>query len=147
MIEYKFLIHYFGAMKRIVLSAILMYCFNFAFSQISNAAQDIDFFSKSLKIQGYQEEKLKKIIDKKYLDLEKINKLRTIDEKKYREKRRNVVIIAERSIRLILNEKQIVLWQKYKKQERIKNGQLISDLQKKGANKEDILDAQYGIIN
>ncbi len=147
MIEYKYLFQYFGRMKRFVtLSVLILFGFSL-FGQTAEIKSEIEMYTKVLKISETQKERLEEIVNRKYQDLETIKTSRSIDESIYRAKRRSIYQGELQSIRLIIKEEQLDLWAKFLKEERLKNAKLIKDLNTKNANKEDLMDAQYGIID
>ena len=147
MIEYEYQFQYFGGMNKYIVLAFLCFGFVSVFGQFENAEDEISYFNQTLKIEADQESSLEKIIERKYSNLEAIASLRNSDETTFRQKRRNIYEGTNSAVRLLMKEHQLSLWINYKKAERLKNAQKIKELQSKGASKDDLLDAQVGIIN
>lgn len=146
MIEYDYLFQYFGRMKKYAILAFLSFGFLTAFGQFQSASEEISFFKQRLNIEKDQEQKLEKVINRKYEDLASIAVLRNSDEKVFRQKRRSIFEGTNSSIRLMMKEQQMDLWVAYKKEERLKNAKKIKELKASGASEDDLLDAQIGII-
>lgn len=134
-------------MKQIVILLVLVFSSMALFGQAEQIRADIDFFTESLQIQDDQEQDLSKIIQKKYDDLSSISTLKNSNEQKFRQKRRVIYRLSDNSIRMILKEEQLEKWDELNRAKRVKNAALIKELQSKNANKEDLKDAQYGIVN
>jgi hypothetical protein len=147
MIEYEYLFQYFGRMKKFIILGFLCFAFLSVFGQFENAVEEVSYFKKTLNIEPDQITSLEKIIERKYADIASISSLRNGEESVFRQKRRSIYEGANSAIRLLVKEDQLQLWRAYKKEERLKNAQKIKDLQSKGAPEEDLLDAQFGIIN
>ena len=117
------------------------------FSQEEKIQSEVSFYVQKLELETDQLEQTTKIIQLKHMELVSISKSRHISEDLFRSKRRNVYTGAEFSIRLILKATQIEHWNNFKKEQRIENAKVIQELLKKSAGKQDLKDAQVGIIN
>lgn len=134
-------------MKSILVFFTLIIAFSGIKAQENVVQQEMDYFTKELKIKKEQRAALSQIIIRKQEQLEAIASLRANDENHYRAKRRNIVIGAERSIKQMLNKDQLPHWHEYKSKTRIANAKRIKDLRANDASKQDLLDAQAGIVN
>ena len=93
----------------IVLSVFLLSSFS-AFSQVSNEGAEIDMYETALKLDNEQKAIVTGIIEKKSKNLILISEHRSINESEFRVKRRNIYKGAQQSIRLVLKEEQLPLW-------------------------------------
>ncbi len=134
-------------MKRILGLIVLFFCFYGISAQESQIQTDMEFFSQKLNIEASQRASLSKIIIRKHQDLEAIIALRSTDENLFRQKRRSIVSGAEGSIKMMLSEDQMKLWYTYKADMRKANAERTATLKANNADKQDLLDAQYGIKN
>lgn len=107
--------------------------------------KDAKHFVKVLKLDKVQKIKMQDILSQKYKNLDAISALEKEDHALYRSKRRAIYSGMDGSIRLILNREQIDLFDVEKRRQRLVNAEKIQQLQAKGADVEDIMDAQFGI--
>lgn len=133
-------------MKRILVAVILVFSFSSIFSQEIRISEEMNFYTKELKIKQDQTAKLSKIVIRKHNDLASIADLETSDQALFRVKRRNIHKGAEHSIRMILKNDQAELWKIYSLKTRMARAEKIKSLQARNASKQDLLDAQYGIL-
>lgn len=127
---------------------ILFYTINLGLNgQPDLINSELKFYDSKLNFNEDQKDKVLLILKRKNQELESISSSRSLDENRFRKKRRNVYAGVDQSIRLILERSQLEAWSEYKREQRRINAQKINELKAINASKEDILDAQYGISN
>jgi light-regulated signal transduction histidine kinase (bacteriophytochrome) len=134
-------------MKRLLVAIALVFSFSTIFSQEARIGEEMNFYTKELKIEQDQRAALSKIVIRKYEHLASIADLEYANQNLYRSKRRSVYQGTENSIHMILNADQIELWKAYRLKTRKARAEKIKSLQARNASKQDLLDAQYGIID
>lgn len=134
-------------MKRILVLISIFCPLAILTGQENRVQQDFKFYVEELALQADQQPELSRILIRKQNQLDEISHLSENDPSLYRKKRRSIYIGTEASIKMILNEGQLQNWQSYKIKARKTNGERMIKLRQSKASKEDILDAQYGIVN
>lgn len=137
-------------MKKLILWSFLL-IFSGSINGQKNSELQVQKEAKHyVKVLDLNEDQIAKIEDvfvHKYESLNEIALMESTDLELFRAKRRAIYAGTDQSIRLLLNREQIELFDIEKRRQRLANSERIAKLQKQGADKEDILDAQYGIKN
>lgn len=133
--------------------ANLLFLMILVFMSNTISAQTMKDFKKDIKtikdvtsLAPNQSEQLNKVYEKLVFDLESIESLQSTDEAVFRKKRRSVYKGAQFSIANIFNEDQRALYINYQRGLRIERAKKVNKLRKKDAPKEDILDAEVGVL-
>ncbi|WP_235297835.1 hypothetical protein [Portibacter marinus] len=134
-------------MKRILAFIALVLAFSGAFGQESTVQEEMQFFSKTLAIETEQRAQLSKILIRKQAQLDEIASIAQTDQDLYREKRRNIHIGTEHSIKMMLDENQLKHWHTYQSKSRKANAEKVTALKRSNASMQDVLDAQIGIYH
>ncbi len=139
-------------MKKIFTLAFSLFCFLGMAQTVSmeEINKEVKSIAKMYKFDESQKAKLSEIIIKKYQDLQDVESLREGDVKVYRQKRRALHMGTQGSIELLLNrgnEKQMSLFNKQRKKERVENAKRVQALKDSNADIEDIKDAKIGLYN
>jgi hypothetical protein len=133
-------------MKRILVAIALVFSFSAIFSQEARISEEMSYYTKELKLEQGQRAALSKIVIRKHQDLASIASLENSNNNLFRAKRRSVYQGAENSIRMMLESEQAEIWKTYRLKTRKARAEKIKSLKARNASKQELLDAQYGII-
>ena len=126
---------------------ILVFMSNTVSAQTMNDfKKDINKIKDITSLSPNQSDQLNQVYEKIVFDLEGIENLKSADEDMFRKKRRSIYKGAQFSISNIFNDDQKDLYLNYQRGLRIKRAKKANKLRKKNAPKDDILDAEVGVL-
>jgi hypothetical protein len=138
-------------MKKIFFCAMVMFMVLSVSAQTAGAQSDVEEATRELvSVYGLDENQsaeMFKIQERRLKNLAEIEPLRQSDYQLYLHKRRNVRLGTEGSIKRLLNEEQMEIFNRQLLERRKKESEYIKELRQKGAGKEEIqkaiLEADY----